>query len=357
MVSIRIQHLSKSFGRVEALREVTLSIEPGERFFLLGPSGCGKTTLLRCLSGFHQPDSGRVLVGDEDVTGLPPERRRMGMVFQTPALWPHKTVAGNVAFGLEEAGASRAQIRLRVASALNAVGMAREADRRPAELSGGQQQRVALARALVVRPRCLLLDEPLSNLDARARTELSREICRVSREFRVTTIQVTHDRAEALATAERMAMIDRGRILQVGTPAGLHRRPRCRAVAEFIGDMQFLSGRVIEVSDDRATVQTPAGIFAGRMAEGGLASRGTVVTMATHPGSWRLGPGEGSGMNSLRGRIEGSTFFGETTRHTVITPGGERIHLSELNGGASSHPRKGELAAWIAPEDVTLLIE
>ena len=199
MISIRIRQLTKRFGSVTALQRLDLTIDAGELFFLLGPSGCGKTTLLRSLAGFYIPEEGTVLFGDEDVTRLEPHRRNTGMMFQSYALWPHMTVAENVAFGLEERKVPAPELKRRVAEALESVRMGAYADRKPNQLSGGQQQRVALARALVIRPRCLLLDEPLSNLDAKLRLEMRTEIRRVCKEFKLTTVYVTHDLEDAAA--------------------------------------------------------------------------------------------------------------------------------------------------------------
>src|ERR1700722_16371175 len=229
MISIRIQHLTKRFGAVTALHGLDLEIGPGELFFLLGPSGCGKPTLLRCLAGFYIPEEGRILFGDEDVTRLAPHKRNTGMMFQSYALWPHMTVAENVAFGLEERKVPKPEIKKRVGDALDSVRMGAYAERRPNQLSGGQQQRVALARALVIRPRCLLLDEPLSNLDARLRLEMRTEIRRICKEFKLTTVYVTHDQKEALSVSDRMAVMDGGRILQVGTPPEIYRPAPRRA--------------------------------------------------------------------------------------------------------------------------------
>src|SRR5512140_2761300 len=234
MISIQVNQLTKQFGTVVALHGLDLTINPGELFFLLGPSGCGKTTLLRSLAGFYIPDEGQIWFGDEDVTRLAPHKRNTGMMFQSYALWPHMTVAENVAFGLEERKVPREEINRRVREALESVRMAEYAARRPNELSGGQQQRVALARALVIRPRCLLLDEPLSNLDARLRLEMRGEIRRVCKDFKLTTVYVTHDQKEALSISDRMAILDRGRVLQVGAPRDIYKRPRSRTVANFI---------------------------------------------------------------------------------------------------------------------------
>src|SRR5450432_1973436 len=263
MISIQVQQLTKQFGSVVALHGLDLTINPGELFFLLGPSGCGKTTLLRSLAGFYIPEQGQILFGSEDVTRLAPHKRNTGMMFQSYALWPHMTVAENVAFGLEERKVPKAEIRKRVGDALVSVRMDAYAERRPNQLSGGQQQRVALARALVIRPRCLLLDEPLSNLDARLRLEMRSEIRRVCKEFKLTTVYVTHDQKEALSVSDRMAVLDGGRILQVGTPQEVYRRPLRRSVADFIGETDFIAGRLVAAAGGRATVETAIGSFEG----------------------------------------------------------------------------------------------
>jgi ABC-type proline/glycine betaine transport system ATPase subunit len=222
---IAIESLSKSFGKYLALDHIELTIGTGELFFLLGPSGCGKTTLLRHIAGFYQPDEGRILFDNKDVTRLPAHQRNTGMVFQNYALWPHLTVEKNVAFGLEERRLPKAEIDLRVAEALRAVRLEELARRKIHEMSGGQQQRVALARALVVRPACLLLDEPLSNLDSKLRLEMRQEIRRICREFRLTSIYVTHDQQEALSIADRIAILNAGQLLQVGALAEIYRHP------------------------------------------------------------------------------------------------------------------------------------
>ena len=232
MISLTIENLTKRFGDAVALHGLNLRIEAGEIFFLLGPSGCGKTTLLRSIAGFYTPESGRILFGDEDVTRVPQHLRNTGMMFQSYALWPHMTVAQNVAFGLEERKVAAREIGERVAAALASVKMEALGERRIHQLSGGQQQRVALARALVIRPRCLLLDEPLSNLDARLRLEMRGEIRRICKEFGLTAIYVTHDQKEALSIADRMAVLEGGHIRQVGTPADVYRQPQSRFVAD-----------------------------------------------------------------------------------------------------------------------------
>ena len=257
MISITIENLVKKFGEHTALDGITLKIEAGEIFFLLGPSGCGKTTLLRTIAGFYSPDAGRILFDDEDITALPPHRRNTAMMFQSYALWPHMTVAGNVAFGLEERRVPAAETERRVREALASVKMEAYAERRIAQLSGGQQQRVALARALVIRPRALLLDEPLSNLDAKLRLEMRAEIRRVCKESRLTAIYVTHDQKEALSISDRMAILESGKIAQIGRPEEVYRRPRSRVIADFIGETNFIAGTIASSNEGAAHCRYP----------------------------------------------------------------------------------------------------
>ncbi|HEY1110907.1 MAG TPA: ABC transporter ATP-binding protein, partial [Opitutaceae bacterium] len=290
MISIEIQQLTKRFGSVTALQQLNMKIEPGELFFLLGPSGCGKTTLLRSMAGFYIPEEGKILFGTEDVTRLEPHKRNTGMMFQSYALWPHMSVAENVAFGLEERKVPKDEIKRRVGEALESVRMGQYAERKPNQLSGGQQQRVALARALVIRPRCLLLDEPLSNLDAKLRLEMRTEIRRVCKEFKLTTVYVTHDQKEALSISDRMAILDKGHVLQVGAPREVYRRPTCKIVADFIGETDFIPGKLVALgSGGAATVQTAIGRFEGVL--GDPAARpavGAAVTLSVRPECWVL---------------------------------------------------------------------
>ncbi len=356
MISIRIEKLTKRFGAVTALDGLDLEIRPGELFFLLGPSGCGKTTLLRTLAGFTFPDEGRVFFQDDDVTRLAPHKRNTGMMFQSYALWPHMTVAENVAFGLEERRVSRDEIRRRVGESLESVRMGAYAARRPAQLSGGQQQRVALARALVVRPRCLLLDEPLSNLDARLRLEMRAEIRRVCKEFNLTTVYVTHDQKEALSVSDRMAVLDGGRILQVGSPRDVYRRPASRVVANFIGETNFLAGTVAGADGARLVVDTAVGRLEGVPGGSGLApAAGAAVTLSIRPECWRLGPASTPG-NSVRGRIGASVYLGETSQHE-FTVGDTALTIFELNPRFTVRPDSGEVWASVDPEDVVVLAE
>jgi iron(III) transport system ATP-binding protein len=338
------------------LKSVSVSIGPGELFFLLGPSGCGKTTLLRCIAGFHTPESGRILIGDRDVTGLPPHKRDTGMMFQSYALWPHLTLAENVAFGLEMRKVPRPEIRRRVAEALERVHMADRAKARPNQLSGGQQQRVALARALVIEPQCLLLDEPLSNLDAKLRLEMRLEIRRICKQVGLTAIYVTHDQKEALSIADRLAVMRDGVIEQTGAPEDVYRQPANSFVAGFIGEGNFLAGRVSGVSGGEVTVETSCGawVSAGRRAD---VAPGDAVTVCVRPESFRFDRPRDGAPNRLAGTYAETVYLGEVAQHTVEVRGAagvESLKACEL-GPLVGRNRAGEPAAlWVEPEQVII---
>ncbi len=358
MISIQVKQLTKRFGKVVALQGLDLAINPGELFFLLGPSGCGKTTLLRSLAGFFIPEEGQIFFGEEDVTRLEPHKRNTGMMFQSYALWPHLSVAENVAFGLEERKVPRPEINRRVAEALASVRMETYAGRKPNQLSGGQQQRVALARALVVRPRCLLLDEPLSNLDAKLRLEMRTEIRRVCKEFKLTTVYVTHDQKEALSIADRMAVLDGGRILQVGTPREVYTRPTRKIVANFIGETDFLPGKIRQITADRVTVETEVGTFDGMLGDpAAVTSVGKEVTLSIRPECWNLGSAAGKTVNQLRGHIGEAVYLGEVAQYEFITGNGTKLKIHERNPRYLDGAQRGELCATVAPEDVVVLLE
>src|SRR5687768_2988400 len=259
MAAVRLEHITKSFEKTVALHDVHLEIASGELFFLLGPSGCGKSTLLRLVAGLHEPTRGRILFNGSDVTSLGTEKRNAVMCFQSYALWPHMSVRDNVRFGLDVRGVSAAERERRTDEALKLVRMDALAARKPNELSGGQQQRVALARALAVRPACLLLDEPLSNLDAKLRHEMRSEIRRICKTAGCTTIYVTHDQKEALSVADRIALLNDGRLAQVGTPGELYHRPASSFAADFIGNTNLMSGTVVERVGLGVRVNTPVG--------------------------------------------------------------------------------------------------
>ncbi|WP_442916238.1 ABC transporter ATP-binding protein [Leucobacter sp. M11] len=304
---VRLDAVTKRYGQTTVLRGLDLELAPGELVALLGPSGCGKTTALRCLAGLEAPTSGRVLIGGEDVSRVPTNRRDLGMVFQAYSLFPHLSVAENTEFGLRMRRVASPERRSRVAEALETVGLGHLADRLPHELSGGQQQRVALARALVTRPRALLLDEPLSALDAKVRVRLREQIRQIQVDQGMTTLFVTHDQEEALAIADRVAVMREGRIEQLGTPEELYRRPATAFVAEFIG----LSNRL-----------------AGTATAGGVRVRGVVLPVL--PGS--DGSGTGAGAVTALVRPEHLTIHARTA--APDRPGGP----VGGPGGASARP-------------------
>ncbi|RLG60002.1 ABC transporter ATP-binding protein [Candidatus Geothermarchaeota archaeon] len=247
MVEIRTENLTKRFGKVIALDKVTLKIRHGELFTLLGPSGCGKTTFLRTIAGFEMPDEGRIFFDGVDVTDVPAHKRGAGMVFQNYALWPHMSVYDNIAYGLKLRKLPKEEIDKRVKEALRLVKLEGLEKRNPHQLSGGQQQRVAVARVLVINPRVLLLDEPLSNLDAKLRIEMRGEVKKLQRRLGITTIYVTHDQEEAMSISDRIAIMNNGRIEQIGTPMEIYFRPKNDFVADFIGQGTFMRGEVIEI--------------------------------------------------------------------------------------------------------------
>ena len=363
--TVGIERLTKTFPGVGgaaaavAVDAVSLEIGAGELFFLLGPSGCGKTTLLRMVAGFIDPTGGRVTFADgagvRDVTYLPPNKRNTGMVFQSYALWPHMSVEANVAFGLEMRKVGGAERKARVAEALAAVRMEEYAARKPTQLSGGQQQRVALARALVIRPSVLLLDEPLSNLDAKLRLELRSEIRRVCKATGITTVYVTHDQKEALSMADRVAIMQRGKVVQVGTPEGLYRRPGSAFVAEFLGETNLIPGTVVGVDDRGVTVRTAAGTVRGTGAAGASFAVGAPVLASIRPEAFGTRHPQGADTeNTLRGRVTDTVYLGEVAQ-LVVDVEGIAVRVSVLNPAAA---RREDAAMELAVnvEDVVILM-
>jgi iron(III) transport system ATP-binding protein len=319
-----LEHLRRNFGLVAALSDVDLTIADGEFLSLLGPSGCGKTTTLRLLAGFLAPDGGRIVVGDRVLSApgavVPPEERSMAMIFQSYAVWPHKTVFDNVAFGLKLRRRPQLEIRDRVGRMLDLVRLGDLAARYPGELSGGQQQRVALARALVVEPDILLLDEPLSNLDASLREEMRFEIRRLHEEMRITSVYVTHDQAEAMVTSDRIAVMNHGRIEQIGTPEEIYEHPQTQFVASFIGRTNCLDAVVA----DRRSVSC-GGLPLVVNANGGMPAPGLTVAVSIRPQAIRLsGVGAtaaGPGGNVLDGRVLRHAYLGEARDYLIGIPG------------------------------------
>jgi iron(III) transport system ATP-binding protein len=329
MESIRAESIVKTFGNVRALDGITLTIEPGELFFLLGASGCGKTTLLRCIAGLEIPSSGSIFFGDRDVTKMPPHKREAAMVFQSYALWPHLTVGQNIAFGLEERKVPKQEIKRRVAEALEMVQLPGFGDRSIDQMSGGQQQRVSLARALVIRPKCLLLDEPLSNLDAQLRVEMRREIRRIVKENGLTAIYVTHDQEEALAMADRMAVLTRGQIGQVGPPEEIYRSPLSAYVANFIGETNLFQGQLLELRSGYAIVKTDGGPIIGRISDPDWKpAANETVRISVRPEAWRLKQTDGD--NVMTGTIIDRSYLGQRIQYWIGTPVG-RQQVVEMN--------------------------
>ncbi|MFF3836205.1 ABC transporter ATP-binding protein [Streptomyces sp. NPDC001930] len=339
---IRFDAVSVAYGGTTVLDRLDLTVEPGEVMALLGPSGSGKTTALRAVAGFVRPASGRVLIGDRDVTGLPPYKRGIGMVVQQYALFPHLRVEANVAFGLKAQKVPKGEIPGRVAEALEMTGMAAYAHRYPRELSGGQQQRVAIARALAIRPQVLLLDEPLSALDAQLRSGMLAELARLHRELPdVSILYVTHDQVEALTLADRIAVMDKARLQDCGTPQDLYRRPRTEFTASFVGNANLLP----------VTVGTDGVVLDGtelKVAVSG-AAQGSGATLCVRPHLVGLGDGP----NALRGRISEVQWRGSTHR-LYVEVGGHRVKadVRELR----ETPLLGaEVTLHFAPEDAVLL--
>lgn len=348
-VKVNIDQLTKHFGSTVALNRVSLTIEPQELFFLLGPSGCGKTTLLRTLAGFYQPDDGELRFGDRRMNGVPPHQRNSGMVFQNYALWPHLTVAQNVAYGLEVRHVSPAERERRVNEALQTVQMQAYADRSPNQLSGGQQQRVALARALVVKPDLLLLDEPLSNLDAKLRLEMREEIRRIHGETRITTVYVTHDQKEALSLADRMAVMRQGVIEQVGDPRSVYRSPANKFVADFMGETNWLQGRIQSRTGDRRMIATEVGIF--EAVTEGPGDPGGAVLLGFRPEAVEIGE---SPQNSLATQIRQRSYLGEIEQYSLQTSTGRILKAFEQNPREIRKPGSS-LPVFVRPENLLLL--
>lgn len=355
MIDIRIENLVKRFGIVTALDNINLTIRKGDLFFLLGPSGCGKTTLLRSLAGFYLPDKGKIFFGDKNVVKLPPHKRQAGMVFQSYALWPHMTVAQNVAFGLEQKKLPKNRIRNIVFEMLTKVRLDNYADRKPNELSGGQQQRVALARALVVKPRCLLLDEPLSNLDAQLRNEMRSEIRTICKEHKLTTVYVTHDQKEALSIADKIAVFSRGKIEQVGSSIELYRRPKTKFVAQFIGDTNIIEGIIVQIGSGEAIVRTKIGNFRGIISSKNSDIRpGKKVYLSIRPECLKLS-NTPVNENCINGNIGRTTYFGELA-HYDFEKNGIKIRISELNPTRFERLQQiTEIYAFVASDDVIIL--
>ncbi len=349
---VELTAVTKRFGAVTAVSAVSLQVRPGEILAVLGPSGCGKTTALRLVAGFETPDEGSVAIRGRVVNAVPPYRRNLGMVFQQYALFPHMSVFENVAFGLRMRGAPRSEIPRRVREAMALVQLQGLEARFPAQLSGGQQQRVALARALVTRPAVLLLDEPLGALDRKLRAQMQVEIRALQRAVGITTIFVTHDQEEALTLADRIAVMEHGRIVQIGAPAEIYERPRTRFVSDFIGVSNFLPGTVVGGGERELTVELPGGVRVRALPADGLGV-GDRVELAVRPEKIRLAEAPEPGANCVPGQVENVVYLGALTYYYLRLPGGTRLVALEPNrapgaGGPPAAVGRPVYACWDA---------
>jgi iron(III) transport system ATP-binding protein len=355
MVSVQFERVTKILGQSRAVDGLTLAIKPGELFFLLGPSGCGKTTALRLVAGFYTPDEGRIILNERDQSRVPPHKRNTGMVFQNYALWPHMDVWNNVAYGLKMRRVSEVEKKQRVGHALETVQMETYAERLPNQLSGGQQQRVALARALVIEPDVILLDEPLSNLDAKLRIEMRAQIKEIHQKIGRTMIYVTHDQAEALSMADHIAVMRRGRVVQVGTPRQLYTRPESAFVAEFIGGTNLLPGTLDE-RGDLLTVRTQVGLIRGVNGAKDIA-RGDLVFCSVRPESLRFqteGPLPAE-LNQLTAEIQSIMYFGDSEQYGLRLTDGTLVRAVEYNQTARTAEVGKRVSLAIDPRDVIVL--
>jgi iron(III) transport system ATP-binding protein len=349
---IRIVGLRKTYGDVVALDSIDLELADGEVLALLGPSGCGKTTTLQLLAGFMAPDGGEITVGGKVLSRpgavVPPERRNMSLIFQSYAVWPHKTVGENVAFGLRVRKVPKSEITERVRQILSVVQLDRHEDRYPAELSGGQQQRVALARALVVQPQILLLDEPLSNLDASLREEMRFEIRRVHDTTGITMVYVTHDQSEAMVTADRVAVMNHGRVEQVGTPEEIHHQPQTRFVASFISRANTLLGQLVEPG----VVQVGSHKMVAVDATGRRA--GDDVAVCVRPKLVSLGSApDGRLVNRLSGIVLRNAYLGDTRDYLIEIDGG--VRLRAVTSPDQKHAVGDRVELFLAADDCLVL--
>lgn len=349
-VGISIENLTLSFGDTEVLKGVNLDIKPGEFFAFLGPSGSGKSTLLRAIAGFGPTPQGRILLGKEDVISQPPWKRNVGMVFQSYALWPHMTVRQNVAYGLEERKVAKQEIKRRVDDALHLVGLHHLADRRPSQLSGGQQQRVAIARTVVVEPRVLLLDEPLSNLDANLREQMRRDLLELQRQLGLTTIFVTHDQEEANTISDRIAVLDQGVIQQVGAPMELYDNPSNKFVADFLGTANVLNGHV---------EKTPYGSHF--VSDNGIhfpyaAKEQQDLSLIFRPQSLGICHGAAEeGTIQLEGKVMHREFLGHLVRYGIDV-GGEMLMVDDPHLRGAQHYSNGStIRVALKPDEIVAL--
>jgi ABC-type Fe3+/spermidine/putrescine transport system ATPase subunit len=351
---LHLDTLTKRYGRTLAVDGISASIQRGELVSFVGPSGCGKTTLLRLIGGFLRPDAGGIILDGETITGLPPNRRPTAMVFQNYALFPHLTVSQNIGYALAIRKRPRAEIARRVEELLTLVKLPGLGGRLPVQLSGGEQQRVALARALSLQPKVLLLDEPLSNLDANLRVQMRTEIKRLQLDLDQTVVFVTHDQEEAMSISDRIMVMHQGRILQVGTPAEIYERPATEFIARFVGAVNFITGVLGSGVPQRLTVATPLGSLCIRSRLDGLAP-GDRVCMVVRPEAVRLHPhGENAGPTSLAGAVETIMYTGASIR-CAVNVNGTRLMVDLADPRHARAFRPGDRVTVILPDDPHIL--
>lgn len=353
MFGIELENVTKRFDNVLALDRINLEVDAGEFFFLLGPSGCGKTTLLRILAGFEQPESGRVLFDERDVTDVPPHERNTGMVFQNYALWPHMTVWKNVEYGLTMRDMPQHERDQKVKRALEMVQMSGYAERSPNQLSGGQQQRVALARALVIEPGVVLLDEPLSNLDARLRLEMREQLQDLQRTLGVTMIYVTHDQKEALAMGARIAVMQMGKVAQIGTPREVYMQPLTRFVADFIGEINLISGEIKSVASE-VVAATDVGDIRGQAGYEGV-QVGDRVLCAIRPEAMDFLDEAQATDNVIFGRVRRAIYLGEVEQFFVELASGDQVKLIQYGATMQSAQPGDEVRLGFSKQQVVVL--
>lgn len=355
MSVVNLSTITKRFGNVTAVKDLDLQIKEGEFFTFLGPSGCGKTTTLRMIAGFYYPSEGKVKFNDKDMTTVPPEKRNTGMVFQNYALFPHMTVFENVAFGLKVRKLSKEDIKQKVHDVLQKVRLDQYVERQVSQLSGGQQQRVALARALVIEPDILLLDEPLSNLDARLRDEMRNEILRLQREYGITTIYVTHDQVEALSMSDRIAVFNFGECQQVGTPTEIYNQPVNDFVAKFIGETNLLPVTLEKEGEDYVTFQSNdlTGTIHVKNSENNISSYDETddLVMSIRPEAVKISNHLIEGKNVFEGKIKLVQFTGASVHTAVQLNDQITIKATDLNQGPSSYYKEGATVSIQLPED------
>ena len=351
MGNLILEDISKRFGRTEVLKDISLSVEKGEIFFILGPSGCGKTTLLRIIAGFVSPDKGRIILNNRDITRIPPARRNIGMVFQNYALWPHLSVWKNISYGLEIKKYPDEIIKKKVEGVLEITKLIPFKDQFPANLSGGQQQRVALARAIVNEPEILLLDEPLSNLDTKLREEMRTEIQRIQKQTGITMVYVTHDRREAMAMGKRIAVMNDGNVLEIGSPLKLYSNPVNRFTAEFLGEINIIKGKIGGVFDSYTEIDSEEGNFL--VAKRITVEKGQEIEIGFRPENINFEDEK----NRIGGMVKEIEYSGETAKVRIETPKGSILYIRVFQNKLKDIKIEEKIYFSVPPEDIIIFTQ